>query len=100
MLRGGSAHLNFDDAVKNFPAALRGKPPARAPHSAWELLEHLRLAQSDILEFRRDAKHQSPPFPEGYWPKSPAPPNAAARTKSVRAFRADHEAMCALIADP
>ncbi len=100
MLRGGSAHQSFDAAIKNFPAALRGKRPARSPHSAWELLEHLRLAQSDILEFSRDAKHQSPPFPVGYWPKSPAPPNAAAWTKSVRAFRADHEAMCALIADP
>ncbi len=100
LLRGGSAHLDFDAAVKNFPVALRGKRPARSPHSAWELLEHLRIAQSDILEFSRDAKHQSPEFPEGYWPKSPKPPNDGAWAKSVRAFRADLEAMCALVAGP
>jgi hypothetical protein len=100
LLRGGNAHLTFDDAIQNFPAALRGKRPGRSPHSAWELLEHLRIAQSDILEFSRDAKHQSPAWPEGYWPKSPTPPSAAAWSKSVRAFRADLEAICALVADP
>jgi DinB superfamily len=100
LLRGGSAHLDFDAAVKNFPVALRGRRPARSPHSAWELLEHLRIAQSDILEFSRDAKYRSPAFPEGYWPESPKPPNDGAWSKSVRSFRADHEAMCALVADP
>jgi hypothetical protein len=100
LLRGGSAHLDFDAAVKNFPVALRGRRPARSPHSAWELLEHLRIAQSDILEFSRDAKYLSPAFPEGYWPESPKPPNDGAWSKSVRSFRADHEAMCALVADP
>jgi DinB family protein len=100
LLRGGHAHLTFDAAIKNFPAALRGKRPGRSPHSAWQLLEHLRIAQWDILEFSRDAKHRSPAWPEGYWPKSPAPPSAAAWSKSVRAFRADLEAMCALVSDP
>jgi hypothetical protein len=100
LLRGGKAHLTFDAAIKNFPAALRGKRPSRSPHSAWELLEHLRIAQSDILEFSRDANYQSPAWPEGYWPKSPAPPNAGAWSKSVRAVRADLEAICALVADP
>lgn len=100
LLRGGHAHLTFDAAIKNFPAALRGKRPARSPHSAWELVEHLRIAQWDILEFSRAANHQSPAWPEGYWPKSAAPPSAAAWSKSVRAFRADLEAMCALVADP
>ncbi len=100
LLRGGSAHLDFDAAIKNFPVALRGKRPLRSPHSAWELLEHLRIAQWDILEFSRDAKHQSPEWPDGYWPASPAPPGNAAWSKSVRAFRQDLEAMCALVADP
>jgi hypothetical protein len=100
LLRGGSAHLDFDAAIKNFPVALRGKRPPRSPHSAWELLEHLRIAQRDILEFSRDANHQSPEWPEGYWPKTPAPPGNAAWSKSVRAFREDLEAMCALVADP
>jgi uncharacterized damage-inducible protein DinB len=99
LLRGGGAHLAFDAAVKGFPAGLRGKRPPRSPHSAWELLEHMRIAQSDILEFCRSADHQSPAWPEGYWPKSPAPPSAGAWSKSVRAFRADLEAMCALVAD-
>ena len=100
LLRGGGAHLDFDTAVKGFPADLRGKRPPRSPHSAWELLEHMRIGQSDILEFSRRADHKSPPWPEGYWPKSPKPPSAAAWSKSVRSFRADLEAMCELVADP
>ena len=100
LLRGGGAHLDFDSAVKSIPAALRGRRPARSPHSPWELIEHLRIGQWDILEFCRNAKHQSPKWPEGYWPKSAAPPSASAWSKSIRAFRADLEAMCALVADP
>lgn len=100
LLRGGGAHLNFDAAVKGFPAELRGKRPPRAPHSAWELLEHMRIAQADILEFSRDANYKARPWPEGYWPKSPKPPNAGAWAKSVRSFRADLESMCALVANP
>ena len=63
-------------------------------------MEHLRIAQWDILEFTRNPAHQSPKWPEGFWPESPAPPNANAWAKSVRAFREDHEAMCAIIEDP
>src|SRR5579859_4263709 len=74
LLKGGSAHAGFDAAVRNLPVALRGKRPKGAEHSPWEVLEHLRIAQWDILEFSRDAKHKSPEFPEGYWPKEPAPP--------------------------
>ena len=65
-----NAHIRFDDAVKDFPPRLRGVRPNGGPHSPWELLEHLRIAQSDILEFTRDANHQSPKFPDGYWPAS------------------------------
>ena len=97
LLKGGSAHLNFDEAVKDFPADLRGTRSQGLPHSPWELLEHIRLAQWDILEFSRDAKHVSPRFPEGYWPKSPAPPSAAAWDKSVKDFKADHKKMVALV---
>lgn len=100
LLRGGGAHANFEAAIKGLPANLRGKRPKGAEHSAWEILEHLRLAQWDILEFSRDAKHVSPKWPEGYWPKSAAPPSAAAWAKSVRAFRSDLEAMCKLVEDP
>ena len=99
LLKGGSAHADFDTAVKHFPAALRGKRPNGSPHSAWELLEHMRIAQWDIVGFIRDRKHVSPKFPDGYWPNSPKPPNAAAWNKSVNAFRKDHKAMIALLSD-
>jgi len=74
------------------------KPPG-APHSAWQLLEHMRIAQSDILEFSRDGKHKSPPWPEGYWPKAETPPSAASWNNSLRSFRADLKAMAKLVGD-
>jgi hypothetical protein len=91
------AHVSFDEAIKNFPKDLRGRKPSGAPHTPWQLLEHLRIGQSDILEFSRDAKHKSPKWPEGYWPKSQAPPNETAWDKSVAAFRQDLEAMKKLV---
>ena len=74
LLNGGGAHAQFDDVRKDMPEKLRGEKPERTPHSAWMLLEHLRLAQWDILEFSRNPKHVSPKWPEGYWPKTQAPP--------------------------
>src|SRR4051794_17811121 len=68
LLKGGGAHLTFDKAVAGLPAGLRGAKPAGVPHTPWRLLEHLRIAQWDILEFTRDPRHASPPWPEGYWP--------------------------------
>ncbi len=100
LLKGGGAHLDFDSAVKGMPVELRGKRPKGSPHSAWELLEHMRLGQGDILEFSRNPKHESPAWPEGYWPKTPAPASSTAWSKSVRAFRQDLDEMCALVADP
>jgi hypothetical protein len=100
LLRGGEAHATFDKAVSNLPAALVGAKPEGAPHSAWELLEHMRIAQWDILEFSRNPKHVSPEWPEGYWPESAAPPDGAAWDKSVRQFRADLKAMERLVEDP
>jgi hypothetical protein len=98
LLNGGNAHATFDAAVKNLPPAMRGKRPRGAEHSPWEILEHLRIAQRDILEFSHNAKHQSPEWPSGYWPKRAAPPDAKAWDKSVRAFRKDLKAMCDLVA--
>lgn len=100
LLGGGGAHADFEATVAGLPAELRGTKPPGAPHSPWQLLEHLRLAQWDILEFSRDAQHVSPPWPEGYWPESEAPPDDGAWARSVAAFRADLEAMKALVADP
>lgn len=100
LLAGGQAHATFDHAVKDLPVALRGKRPKGAEHSPWEVLEHLRIAQWDILDFSRNPKYQHRPWPEGYWPATPAPPDDQAWDKSVRAFRRDLKAMCALVADP
>ena len=100
LLKGGGAHATFDDAVKNMPEKLRGVKPDGLPHSPWMLLEHLRLGQWDILEFSRNAKHESPKWPEGYWPKNEAPPNAAAWNKSLQQFRKDLKTMQDLVANP
>lgn len=100
LLRGGGAHLSFDDAVAGLPTALRGAKPSGVPHTPWRLVEHMRIAQWDILEFFRNAGHVSPKFPEGYWPKGDAPPTAADWDKSVESFRADLKAMQDLVADP
>jgi DinB family protein len=100
LLAGGQAHVTLEDVVKNFPAKLRGVKPKGAPHTAWELLEHMRIALWDILEFSRDAKHVSPSWPEGYWPKMQKPPSDAAWKKSVAAIRKDLTAMQKLVSNP
>jgi len=100
LLAGGNAHATFDAAVKNLPVASRGKRPKGAEHSPWEELEHLRIAQGDILDFTRNPKYQHLPWPDAYWPKTPAPPDAKAWDKSVRAFRRDLKAISDLVADP
>jgi hypothetical protein len=100
LLRSGGAHLDFEKAIADLPAQLRGVKPAGLPHSPWRLLEHMRIAQWDILEFSRNPAHLSPSFPEGYWPDSDAPPDAGAWDRSVQAFRADLCAMQELVADP
>ena len=100
LLQGGQAHLTLDDVLKNFPPRLRGLKPAGAPHSAWQLLEHLRIAQGDILEFSRSAKHVSPKWPEGYWPSSDRPPTDAAWKKCASAIKRDCRAMQKLVENP
>jgi DinB family protein len=100
LLNGGGAHARFDDVIKDISENLRGAKADGLPHSAWMLLEHLRLAQSDILEFSRNSKHKSPEWPGGYWPKTATPPSTAAWNKSVRQFRKDLKAMQSLVANP
>ena len=100
LLRGGQAHASFDDVTKDLPAKLRGAKPDGAPHTAWQLLEHMRIAQWDILEFSRNAKHASPQWPEGYWPKTEKPASDAAWKKSISSFKKDLAAMQKLVEDP
>ena len=99
MLRKSEAHAGFDKAVKDFPVAQMGVRPAGSPHSAWELLEHIRLAQRDILEFSASADYKERKWPEEYWPNSEAPANQAEWQRSVDGVKADREAFIKLLND-
>jgi hypothetical protein len=99
LLKGGGAHISFDDAMGGWPVQLRGVKVANFPHTAWMLLEHLRLAQRDILEFSRSPKHVSPAWPEGYWPSSETPPNDKAWAASMARFKKDLQGIERLVAD-
>src|ERR1700732_3299611 len=99
LLKGGGAHISFDDAMGDWTLQLAGVKLANFPHTAWMLLEHMRLAQWDILDFSRDSKHVSPPWPEGYWPQSAAPPDEQAWAASRAVFKKDLRAMERLVAD-
>jgi hypothetical protein len=102
LLQGGQAHATFDDAVKNFPADLRGTVPPNLPYSAWQLLEHLRITQRDILNFSAPPTGGYHPlqWPEDYWPKSPEPPTQLSWDQSIAAIRTDLEHFEALIQKP
>lgn len=97
LLRGGNAHLTLDNALEGLPGDLRGVKPAGLPYSVWQLLEHLRLAQWDILEFSRNPHHVSGKFPDDYWPQAEAPADEAAWDASVKAIHADLKAMERLV---
>lgn len=100
VLKGGGAHAKFEDVMGDFPSKLRGKKISGLPYSAWMVLEHIRIAQWDILEFSRNRKHVSPDWPAGYWPAGDTPPSAAAWAGSIRGFQKDLKAMQALVANP
>ena len=97
VLKGGSAHVQFMDALEGFPSNRRGTFAPGLPHTGWQLLEHARIAQWDILEFSRNPKHVSPGFPEGYWPKTPGPPTEADWDKSVQSFQHDLDEIVDLV---
>ena len=99
LLRSGSAHADFERALKDLPVTQRGAKPAGAPYTIWQLVEHLRIAQLDILQFSRDANHKSPKWPDEYWPKMQSPPNEAAWDVSVEHCRRDMEDFEDMIAD-
>ncbi len=101
LLEGGHAHATFQAAIKGIPPAARARAPKGLPYSPWQLLEHMRIAQWDILEFSRDRGHQSPAWPEGYWPSPDrAKPSESDWRKSVNQFRRDLKAMQDLVSDP
>lgn len=100
LLRGGGAHVDFETVVKDFPIELINQRVENIPYTAWQVLEHMRIAQWDILEFSRRAGHVSPPWPKGYWPGNDVIPDAQAWNESIKTFRADLKAMEDLVEDP
>ena len=100
LLTKAEAHVDARSELQSFPAELRGRKPQGAPHTPWQLLEHMRIAQWDILRFSVDANHVSPKWPDEYWPKTDAPPSDKAWKESVHNFLADLEKICDLVRDP
>ena len=95
----GRAHASFDRVVKGVPPRLRGKVPKGFAHSIWQVLEHMRIAQEDILDFCRNPRYQEKRWPDDYWPKTPGPKTPRAWTKSFADLRRDRRAMQRLAAD-
>lgn len=100
LLTGSNAHQSFDDAIQDLPAELRGVKPDKLPYSIWQLVDHIRIAQWDILEFSRDSSHQSPPWPSGYWAKELAPTDEGAWQQALTQIREDRDAFVTLLNDP
>ncbi|MBZ5508919.1 MAG: DinB family protein [Acidobacteriia bacterium] len=100
LLTKAEAHVDLENSLTDFPRELRGVKPEGAPHTPWQLLEHIRIAQWDILEFSKSGKHKSPKWPDEYWPKTEAPPTDKSWDKSVKQVLADLDAMCELVRDP
>ena len=99
-LNGGNAHAPLEKVVQDFPAKLRGVVPDGLPYSAWQLLEHLQIAQADIVEFCTNSDYREKKWPDDYWPKNPAPPNARAWDVSIRKVHAGRAAFIKLISNP
>ena len=97
LLNGGTAHVGLKEALDGLLPNLRGEKPAPLPYSIWQLVEHIRIAQGDMLEFCRDADHQSPKWPDDYWPKETAPASEDVWNKSTRQINADLEAFIQLL---
>jgi len=100
LLRGGGAHQSFDDLVSSFPADLCSRRIEGLPYTPWQVLEHMRLAQWDILEFSRDPDHVSPEFPKGYWPKPDELGTPSLWQQTIDQFRRDLQQMEAIVEEP
>ena len=100
LLRGGGAHIHFEDFINSFPIRLINSQIEGVPYTPWQVVEHMRIAQWDILEFSRDANHRSPEFPEGYWPPAGVVADVDIWDKTVRSFRSDLGELENLVGDP
>ncbi len=97
LLNGGTAHAGLDDALDGLPPALRGVKPDRLPYSIWQLVEHIRIAQWDMVKFSKDEKHRSPKWPDEYWVKELAPNNDAEWERSVKQINDDRQEFIKLL---
>ncbi|TSD68014.1 DinB family protein [Inquilinus sp. KBS0705] len=97
LLEGGNAHANLKDALSDVPAYIRGVKPYGLPYSIWQLVEHIRIAQWDMLQFSKDGSHQSPKWPDDYWPKEPSPANDEAWHKAIKQIDDDRNEFIALL---
>ncbi|MGN6640932.1 MAG: DinB family protein [Mucilaginibacter sp.] len=97
LLEGGSAHASLDDALKGLPKELRGVKPDKLPYSIWQLVEHIRIAQWDMLEFSKHEKHRSPKWPDEYWVKETAPADDEAWNRSVKQIDDDRDEFISLL---
>lgn len=100
LLTWSDAHINFDDAVAGLPVAARGKVPKGLPYSAWQLVEHMRLTQADILEFSISRRYKNKQWPKDYWPASAVPPTRRAWSASIAQFKKDRRAVQRLVTNP
>jgi uncharacterized damage-inducible protein DinB len=100
LLAWSEAHVSYDDAVKDLPAELRGRQPAGLPYSPWQIVEHVRITQDDILDFCRNAHYEEKEWPKEYWPSSPTPGSDVEWETSLTQFRRDREALQAMAVDP
>lgn len=100
LLRGGNAHMDFDQAVDQFPPPYFNSQPPNSDYTPWRLLEHMRIAQWDILEFIRNPNHVSPAWPEGYWPPQGEKADRKKWERTIRTFRVDLQTMKGIVENP
>lgn len=97
LLEGRGAHATLKDALANVPADMRGVKPNNLPYSIWQLAEHIRIAQWDMLEFCKDSSHKSPKWPDGYWPEESSPADDATWEKTIEEINTDQNEFIALL---
>lgn len=97
LLNKGNAHVSLDESLKNIPFEILGKKPRNLPYSLWQIADHIRIAQSDILEFSRDANYESPKWPEGYWPKKTKPASQQEWDKCLKQIKEDRKDFISLL---
>ncbi|MFW5745723.1 MAG: DinB family protein [Spirochaetota bacterium] len=99
-LRGRGAHLGLAEAVRDFPGELMNEKPANVPYTFWHMLEHIRIAQWDLMRYASDSEHVSPEWPRGYWPAPDDVTDEAGWDATVAAIRADRDELIGVIEDP